>query len=158
MLKLILGLMITALSTLIGKRFTNKYKDKYEFYKAYEKFNSTAIRNLNFRNGGIRGFYKDDFGNKNFNDFLGEIIDEIDSEAKIKFLPNYLTEREKNEIVDYFTSIGRQNFNAEMDLLERTRVFLDEKIKELKEQSRRYSSLGAKLGFTIGMTTMIIIL
>ena len=122
MIKLLFGLLITVFTTFLGKKLTNKFSQKYEFYKAFEKFNSTALRNLNFKNGGISEFYGDDFGNEGFNSFVTKCIlgnEEISVES---ILPKFLNESEKKEISDYFYEIGKHNFDAERDFLERNRL------------------------------------
>ena len=72
--------------------------------------------------------------------------------------PLWANEEDKQFIDDYFTNLGKGNTDAEMENILYFEELIKEKLKKITDKSSRFSNLGQKLGFAVGMAIFIIIL
>ena len=158
MLRIIIGISVTALSTFIGKKYTDKYCKRYSFLKALCDFNSALLRDVKFKKNGILDVLGDDFGNKDFDVFIHEYKLAMESGSNLPTLPDYLDDKDKEEIDGYFIKIGKSSSVSEYNFLLLKREEFAERCSELKIESQKYSSLGTRLGFILGVTVFIIII
>ena len=157
MIKYLLGLIIAAASTITGKRSTDRYKKRYEFFNSLSSFNSDVIRDMAYKKNGILSLMQKSYGNAPFDEYLAKIEKSIREETGLPEVP-YFLEREDGEFVSgYFSEIGKFSSASETDFLAAAREELAARTEERREKAKKYSSLGAKLGFAVGMTVFIII-
>ena len=147
MLNLILGIVITVISTLVGKNVTDNYKRKFNLFSDMEILNNNFIVNLNYNKN-------------NLNKFLKTIDEksEVDKIVSRNLYPSYLSVDEKTFIENYFNEVGKHGYLSEKEFLNSS----SEKIKEYKSKSKadaeKFSSLGEKVGFLFGVIFLILII
>ena len=158
MLKLILGICVTILSTLAGKRFTDKYFKRYNFFLSLGGFNSAAIRNMDFEKKGISEMLEMRFDDDDFNDYLQTVSKSVKSETDCPLPPEFLEEKDRKAVREYFQNIGKFSSSTEKDFLLVKRGEFSDRTSELKSNSDKFSSLGLKLGFALGITVFILLI
>ena len=74
------------------------------------------------------------------------------------YFPLWANEEDKQFLNDYFISLGKGNADAEMENILYFEEQIKEKLKKIEDKSSKFSNLGQKLGFAVGMAIFIIIL
>ncbi len=158
MIKVIIGIIITALSTFIGKKYTDRYLRRFSFFKAVGDFNSDLIRDLKFKKDGLVYALEKEYLCSDFNSFAKKYAKAIKSGDEMPELPDYLTVAEKNDLKDYFCKLGKYSATSEADYLSVMREEISKKCEELDAESKKNSKLGGKLGFILGVAVFVIII
>ena len=156
MLKIIVGITITAITTFIGKKLSDKFVYRDKFFAALISFNNRLISNLSYKKEELPVFIKNDFGFDDFNSTVSSLNFGL-SDLGLSF-PDYLKKDDVKISRDYFIAIGKQSNFAETKYLRS----MDRVFSEIKEktaiQAEKSKSLGIKLGFSLGVIVFIIIL
>ena len=158
MLKIFIGIIMVAISTFVGKKFTSKYTERVKFFRSLSDFNSALIRDLAYKKDGLLAALSEEYGYSEFDGYLKEVYKAYLNDSDIPSPPEFITQSDARNIVEYFKNIGGYGEVAEKDFLNAKREEFLEKTTELKEFSKKFSSLGSKLGFALGATLFIVIL
>ncbi|MBO4262286.1 MAG: hypothetical protein J5903_00690 [Clostridia bacterium] len=158
MIKYIVGFLVVAISTVAGKKFTEKYKCRYDFFKALSAFNSEVIRDMAYKKDGLLSVMKKSYGNDSFDEYLKKVAKSAEEGTELPEPPEFLEREDGGYVKKYFSQIGRFSSAAETDLLLSAREELNARTEEHKSKSDKFAALGAKLGFAVGMTVFIIII
>ncbi len=151
----ILGILITALTTWIGKKISDKYIYQEKFLNALNTFNGELIRNLAFRHDSIAKIRNKDFHFSDFNDFVSR----VDFDGVIASgCPKYLDKDQRDAVISYFSGLGRNSLSAEKNFLEEYKVVFDDAVEKLRARNVKIKPLGIKIGFAIGIIIFILLL
>ena len=158
MLKIISGIIITVISTILGRKAVKSHSDRLSFYKSLCEFNCTLLKDLSFKRNGVAEAFEKDYFYDDFNDCLKVVKQNFFSGKEIKIDRRYLKDDERREIEVYFGEIGKYSSVTETDYLKQKGEEFAEIVKSSEEQTKKFLSIGPKLGFTLGIIVFILIL
>ena len=160
MVKLFIGAIIIISCTAFGKRYTLKYSQSVKFYECLARFNLQLKQNLMFRHDNLLNLLDFTTANQDFRAtlnsfkcFKANTLNTLDL-----YFPLWANEEDKQFLTDYFISLGKGNADAEMENILYFEEQIKEKLKKIEDKSSKFSNLGQKLGFAVGMAIFIIIL
>ena len=160
MVKVLLGGIILLVSTFLGKSLTDKYSSKKNYFEDLKDFNGNLIRNLKFRKDTLFNTLKTYSYQSDFNYTLESYKTYVYTGGEIEdlFFPQYIDGEDKTFLYSYFEKIGKGNSFSEGDFLSSSQEVINEKLLKIKDNCSKFSKLGQKLGFAVGMTVFILIL
>ena len=160
MVKIFIGISLVVISTILGKSFTDKYKKRLNYYEKIKEFNNKLKRNIYYKQDSLLKLLDVDSKNDNFNQTLksyklylysGDSIEDI-------YLPDFLEEDDKLELINYFNSLGKNSVLSELEFNGYYEEQFNEKLCKIRDKNSRFSNLGQKLGFSFGLVVFILIL
>ncbi len=160
MVKLLFAIVIIPLCTLLGRNFTDKYFKRLNYFEQFLNFNRYLKQNLLFKRENLVNLL--DF-TSSCEDFLltlssfktSILLEESYSDI---FIPDYVEQIDREIFIDYFSKIGKGNLTSELDFLSSFEIVLNEKLLKIKDNNSKFSKLGQKLGFAVGMAVTILII
>ena len=160
MVKVFVGVIFIAISTVLGKKITSKYLLKLKYYESLKRFNLHLKQNLMYKRDNLLDLLNFSCENQEFLATISSFKLNLYSETSRDevYLPYWVDEEDKRFLNDYFNSLGKNNLDAEVEFVSAEQVIIDEKVKIIADNSSRFSNLGQKLGFSLGMVVFIIIL
>lgn len=153
-MKLLIGVMLLVLSTLIGYKLSEKYVLRKKFYKDFLTFNQVLTREISFMQGTIVSLVKGIDFDGDFTDLLNNYI----NTGEFKFEKKYLSTEEIEYLKKYLKIIGSGDKNTQLEFLGSVNFELNNKCATVNEDEKKYKTLYIKLGFLIGLIAMIILL
>ena len=160
MVKIFLGGVIIILCTAIGKKYTVKHLHKLRFYECLAQFNLLLKQNLMFKYDNLLNLLNFETENQDFKATLDSFklyksntFNNLDL-----YFPYWADDEDKQFLTNYFTCLGKGNSDSEMENLVFYEELIKEKLKKIADKSNKFSNLGQKLGFAVGMAIFIIIL
>ena len=152
-MKLILAVCCLIAGLCSGIKFSEKYTEKYKLYKSLNEFNEDFYEEVNFFRKGISSLGK----KKYLSDTFSRILNEYFAENKIEKFPKFLTETQKNDIVNYFSAIGKSDAETQGEVYRNySRKFASE-LQSAGEEQKKYGSLCKKAGLLIGLAAFVIL-
>lgn len=160
MVKLFIGIAIILTCTSFGKGYTIKYSKSVKYYECLAKFNLQLKQNLMFKHDNLLNLLDFTTNNQDFKATLNSFKCSTANSLNVfdLYYPLWANEEDKQFIDDYFTNLGKGNTDAEMENILYFEELIKEKLKKITDKSSRFSNLGQKLGFAVGMAIFIIIL
>ena len=158
MLKIVSGILITIISTILGRKAVKSHSDRLSFYKSLCEFNSTLLKDLSFKRNGVAEAFEKNYYFEDFNDCLKCVNERFFNGKEIVIDRRYLKDGERREIEVYFGEIGKYSSITETDYLKQKGEEFAEIVKASEEKTKKFLSLGPKLGFTLGIVVFILIL
>lgn len=153
-MKLLIGVMLLVLSTLIGYKLSEKYVLRKKFYKDFLTFNQVLTREISFMQGTIVSLVKGIDFDGDFTDLLNYYI----NTGEFKFEKKYLSSEEIEYLKKYLKIIGSGDKKTQLEFLGSVNFELNNKCATVNEDEKKYKTLYIKLGFLIGLIAMIILL
>lgn len=157
MLKILLGIIIVGLTTIVGKKATKRHILRTNFFSSLSEFNSALLRDLAYKKDGVVSVLKKKYQDEEFNEYVRKVSFAYINNEQTPFPPEFLSETDKKTVTEYFYEIGRYGERAQKDYLKVKREEFAEKVTELKKISDKFSTLGSKLGFALGAVLFILI-
>lgn len=148
----ILGLIV---STYIGYIYSKKYTDRKKFYKDFFYFNKNFYNQVSFSQNSLIKVIREKDDNSYFNTLLKEII--INNNENIKLSDNLLKEDE-DFFKEYVYNIGKSDYNTQKKYLSEMDSIILKKMTEAEENEKKYKKVYLKLGITIGLIILIILI
>lgn len=148
------------LCTFVGKNTTAKFTHKLKYYQCLTRFNLLLKQNLMYKQDNLLKLLDFNFENSDFKTSLQslKIVKYNESTSNELYFPEYLETEDIAFLTNYFTSLGRGNLDSEMENLLFYENEINEKVDKIADKNSKFSNLGQKLGFAIGMTVFIVIL
>lgn len=153
-MKIVLGLILLAFSTLIGFLLGGKYSDKLQFYQDFCEFNDRLKLEISFKQTTLLKILENE---KRRSDFYLAIKDYIIFKEK-KFDKKYIDAHEKEFFLSYLSNIGTSDKNSELKYLENATNIIYAEHNKIKIEEKKYRTLYIKLGFLIGLMLFILVL
>ena len=160
MVKIFLGGIIILSCTLFGKKYTSQYYLKLKYFECLAELNLQLKQNLMFKHDNLLNIlysppYSSDFNTTldSFKLYKSNNLIAIDL-----YFPYWANDDDKQFITNYFLSLGKGNRDSEMENIIYYENIISEKLKKISDKSSKFSSLGQKLGFAVGMAIFVIIL
>ena len=155
MIKILLGIVLVATTSYIGYRFADKYKYRLFVLETLYKFNLTTVSQIGVTNVSVAdgvGLLKKEIPDvmKNADVFLnGEIF--VCEDKK-------LTAEQKGLVSDYINVLGTSNASNQKQILISFGERLNNELQSAKTKCSNFSKLSVKLGFSIGLMIVVIII
>ena len=149
------GILMIAISTLIGFMLSIKYTERKKFYSDFYSFNKRYIECVSFSGDSLKKLLSEN--NSSGSDFY-EYMQAFILDKTAVFKKKYLGADESAFLYEYAATLGRGDYETEKT---KANVSL-EKIKERKEKSvddeKKYKPLLIKLGFLFGAIVFILLI
>lgn len=153
-----IGIAAVVVFTAAGIIVSGKYSSRFKFFSCLGEFNSAVFRDVNFRRDGVLEVLKRQFSFGDFNAYCKEVSLSLANDLEIPSPPDYLEKEDREYVVKYFETAGYCSGSTASDFLTEQRTRIGERTEELKSESRKFSSLGLKLGFSVGLIFFVIVI
>lgn len=153
MLKVLIGVIAVFVCTAIGAACSGAFKKRVDFYSAVLSFNSELKRNLVFRRENVAEILQ---SKKEYAALCVFYPSEEKNESEAA--PDFLTQEQLDVINDYFSSVGKRDGEAEERFLDYFDGVFKAESEKCNAESKKYKSLGKKLGLSLGLVFFILIL
>lgn len=162
--KFLLGLAIIAFTTYCGYLLSNKYRKRKVFFIVFFDFNERFLSEISYLKRPlvqwISSFSQDgDFGVL-LSIFLNEIVNGgelTETDLSIEQF-SYLTKEEKNEILQYFSMLGKGDSLSQKAYFSTIKESVKKHRDNAENTAKKYVDLYIKLGFLCGLLILILIL
>ncbi len=154
-MNIILGILGLIISTYVGYIYSKKYIDRKKFYKDFFYFNKNLYNQVSFSQNSLIKVVKDKDDNSYFNTLLKEII--INNIEEIKLSDNFLKEDEEF-FMEYVSNLGKSDYTTQKKYLSEIDNIILKKLTEAEENENKYKKTYLKLGFTIGLIILILLI
>ncbi len=158
--KLFFGVVIIPLCTILGRNITDKYFKRLNYFEQFLNFNKHLKQNLLFKRENLINLLNFPSSCEDFSLTLSSFKTSIMLEESSNeiFIPKYVEQKDKDIFIDYFSKIGKGSLTSELDFLNGFEIILNEKLVKIKDNNSKFSKLGQKLGFAVGMAVTILII
>ena len=154
-MNLILGILGLIVSTYLGYMYSKKYIDRKKFYEDFFYFNKNFYNQVSYSQNSLIKVVKDKDDNSYFNTLLKEII--INNNEDIKLSDNFLKEDEEF-FKEYVANIGKSDYDTQKKYLSEMDSMIIKKMADAEENEKKYKKTYLKLGFTVGLIILIILI
>ena len=152
-MKFFLGVCIIIICTLIGKIKAQKYKNVYLYFSSIHSFCKNYLSNLSFSKKNLDCFLSNTYISSDFNSTLNTFI-----KNEEVFIPEYLTQKEKDDVITFFSGLGVKNSQAEEILVNSfIKTFLECEAEKNKLYKKYYSTY-LKIGFSVGFMLFLLVI
>lgn len=154
-MNIILGFLGLIVSSYVGYLFSKKYIVRKNFYKDFFYFNKNFYNQVSYSQNTLIRVVKDKDDGSYFNILLKEVF--INNNEDIKFSDNFLKEDE-DFFKEYVANIGNSDYDTQKKYLCEMDNIILKKLTESEENEKKYKKTYLKLGFTIGLIILIILI
>ena len=155
MIKILLGVVLVATTSYIGYRFADKYKYRLFVFETLYKFNLTTVSQIGVTNVSVAdgvGALKKEIPDvmKNADAFLNGEVFICDDKR--------LTVAQKGLVSDYINVLGTSDVINQKQILNSFGERLNIELQSAKTKCSNFSKLSVRLGFSIGLMIVVIIM
>ena len=153
--RIILGIVFVAISSLLGLRFTDKFKYRQEVFQKVYDF---AIY-FNSKVGFINETVKDCLVNlqKDIPQTL-ENLDKYFFGERFECSDKKLTEKQRQLISSFINSLGITDSQNQKSIINSYIELLKSELESIKTFNQKFVGLSVKLGFSFGLIVFIILI
>ena len=137
-----------------GIKFSERYTEKFKFYKSISIFNERLFTEVTFFRNGIFSLGGADYLSQKFEKL---ICDYLDGKDYAKDLPVFLTVAQKSDIIAYFSSIGKSDAMSQKELCNAYKEKFGYELNVAATEQAKYSSLCKKTGLIVGLAAFVIL-
>ncbi len=152
-MKIVLGIVLICLSTLLGYIMSGKFSLRKEFYNDFYNFNNKLKQEISFKQTTITNIIK----NNDESDFYLVLNNYIKNNS-FDFDKQYLSKDEIEYLHNYLKILGTGDKQSQLEFLGKANESIMEKQKESTENEKKYIVLYIKLGFLIGLVLFVLVL
>ena len=163
-LKVVFGLAIVVISTVGGYILSKKYRQRRRFLGQFREFNDQFIHEITYYRRPIKDFLSTHRFDGEFAAFLQGYLALLNeyTEGTMGQLDlsdyTFLSENEKNDLYDYFMTLGRGDSASQKCYFLSMRDRLTKYEAEAAFQGKKYENLYIELGFLCGLFILILII
>ncbi len=160
MVKFIIGIALVGVSTVLGKRLTVKHLYRLKYYECLSRFNLHLKQNLLHKKEDLLELLRFKCDNEDFSATLTSLKLNVtlENDASELYFPYWADGDDRAFLSNYFNSLGENNLQAEMENIVIQENLINDKVLKIADKSSKFSNLGQRLGFSVGMVVFIIIL
>lgn len=160
MVKIVLGCAFIVVCTMLGKKFTDKYLQKLLYYESLQLFNLNLKVNLRFKRDSILNLLDQEYKSKDFCLTMQSFKTCIFSSGNLSdvYFPSWCESEDITFFTEYLLNLGKGNSYSEMDFADAYQILIDEKLVKIKDNNGKFTKLGKRIGFSVGMAVFILIL
>lgn len=155
MISYIFYVCIVLFLTYVGYFASEKFRDSKKFYISWLKFHQTFLYEICYTRRPVQEIVKrfSEEKESDFEAFLREYEKKHEWKGKIDCLNT-----EENEFLkEYFSFLGRSDYNAQKEYFDSVTKKLEGMQKESEIKAARYTDLYVKLGFLLGLAIVILL-
>jgi stage III sporulation protein AB len=163
-LKIIFGLAIVVISTLLGYVLSKKYRQRRRFLGQFREFNEQFINEITYYRRPIKAFLDRQRFDGEFQVLLQSydaLLDQYtEKEGKVLDLSPYtfLSENEKADVYDYFMTLGKGDSESQKRYFLSMQERLTNYEAKAISQGKKYENLYIELGFLCGLFILVLII
>ena len=143
---------------LFGMMISKKLKDKADFFVCHVRFLEGFKQNLLFLQKSLFEYIEDISIVGNYKRVLESFKENFRNQDKDILLPDFLNLKEKEELNDFFGSLGVSDVSTQLDHLEKTLFVARQREKESQDKFKKYGGFSIKVSCLIGLALIIILL
>ena len=153
MLKIVIGISLIVVCTLIGKQKAQKLKNEYLYFSDLRAFCKSFEGNLQYGKKEIESYLNESYLSNDFNNTLNSFISN-----NSLYIPSYLNVKEKSDVISFFSELGVSDSVSQLTTIKSFyNVFLEYE-KDKNEVFKKYYSAYMKIGFSIGFMLMLVVI
>ncbi len=162
--KFFLGLAIIAFTTYCGYLLSNKYRIRKEFFVEYFDFNERFLSEINYLKRPLFQFILSIEKEREFGELLSIYLSSISQGGNLEETNlsssqfSFLTKDEKNEILQYFSMLGKGDSHSQKSYFSTMKDSLKKRRDMAENTAKKYVDLYIKIGFLCGLLILILIL
>ena len=153
-MKIFIGVALLILCSLVGYKLSEKYVLRKKFYKDFVAFNDKLLREISFLHTTLMSIVDDITVDSDFYNIVNNYI----KKGEFKFEKKYINLEEKEYFYKYLNVIGSGDKNSQLKFLSAIEIELKAKKASADDDEKKYKSLYLKLGFLLGLISLIILL
>ena len=154
-MNIVLGIICLVVSTYIGYYFSKKYIEKKKFYNDFYFFNKSLYNQISFSQKSLYNVINDKNNDSYFINSLRRKI--IDKDYNYN-LSSSFTKDDKDLFIEYSSNLGSSDYSTQKKFLTDIEAIILNKKNESEINEKKYKNTYVKLGFTIGLIILIILL
>lgn len=154
-MNVIFGILALVALTYAGKKYSDKFKKRREYYYSFLSFSRDMIANAEYKKDSVKNVALNEYSSE---DFMRTLSSEGLFTGEGAYFPPYLQKSEKEFAKNYFLTAGKNVGKAEKDFLAYADEVIKRKYEECNDKDSKYSVLGVKLGFAFGAMIFILVL
>ena len=155
MIKIFLGIVLIATTSYIGYRFADKYKYRLFVFETLYKFNLTTVSQIGVTNVSVADGV--DLLKKNIPDVMKNSDKFLNGEV-FSCEDKRLTIEQKTLVSDYINVLGTSDVFNQKQILNSFGERLNNELLSSKTKCSNFSKLSVRLGFSIGLMIVVIIM
>lgn len=152
-LKVVLAALVIGFCALLGYLAAGKYRRRKSFFTQLCALNEAYLSELKFARRPLAQFLA-------ANDLSGDFakcVSGFTLKRRAELSYSYLTQTEKNDLQEYFRTLGRGSSGAQSGYFSAQRDALAEKKRLAEQEAKERGALYLKLGFLAGLAFVILI-
>ena len=158
MAKITICIVVLIISTIIGKSFSDKHEKRFCFYNSLKNFNLTLKQNIKFKRHNVLQLLDDNSYSKDFCLLLSSYkLSTLQGVDKGLCFPSWAEREDIAFLTTYLNGLGKNSIETELDFINSYEDIIDQKLVKIEENKQKFSKLGQKLGFSVGLGLVIII-
>ena len=141
----------------VGIKFSEKYTEKYKFYKSLCEFNEEFYSEVVFFRKGIRTLADRPYQSTPFEKLLKAFISKNQSSSAELSYPPFLSESQRAGLIAYFDALGKTDAATQSELYENSKKKFVSELSVAENEQFRYSSVCRKTGLIVGLIVFVLI-
>ncbi len=155
-LKILIGILAIYCSVNIAKCHADKIKNKYYFFKDVCMFCKEYEINLSYDKKDLKLFLNNEYSSVEFDTLLKNFI--TDGEINDDSIPKFLNDKEVREVVSMLNSLGKSDSKSQLlSITNYYKIFSDIQ-SEKNLEFKKFYSVYVKIGFSIGLMLLIMVI
>lgn len=154
-MNVVVGLIALIALTYAGKKYSDKFRLRREYYESFLSFSRDMIANAEYKKNTVKSVALNEYSS---DDFMRTLSSDGLFTGDGAYFPSYLQKSEREFAKNYFLTAGKNVGRAEKEFLAYADEVIKKKCEECKANDSKYSVLGVKLGFAFGAMIFILVL
>ena len=159
-MRILLGLIMVAMSTYLGYLFSLKYTTKKNFYCDFLTFHKKLKNEVSFSSNSVQSIVAMSL-ERNAKSQFNSVLDcyfNKNSKKDFKLDKHVFSNDDREYVEKYMENIGALDKKTQLEFLSSCDAEIKEKVDKCEINAKKYKSLCVKLGFLIGLIRMIILI
>ena len=153
MIRLLLGVSMLIVCTLIGKQKALKLKNGYLYFSSLRAFCKNYESNLIYGKKEIKTFINEEYSSTYFTSTLKSFIEN----DKLN-LPDFLSSKESSDVSEFFNFLGVSDSASQLITVKSFYNTFLEYEKDKNESYKKSYSAYLKIGFSIGLMLLLVVI
>ena len=137
-----------------GIKFSERYTEKFKFYKSISAFNERLFSEVVFFRNGICALGNEKYLSQKFEKVVSDYTNGKDYASS---LPAFLTAAQKSDVIAYFSNIGRSDAVSQKELCSAYKEKFSYELNIAADEQAKYSALCKKTGLMVGLAAFVIL-
>ena len=157
MTEILLAVCCLTAGLCVGIKFSEKYTEKYKFYKSLCEFNEEFYSEVVFFRKGIRSLADRSYPSTPFEKLLKAFFSQGQCDPERLKYPPFLDELQRASLVAYLDALGKTDVSTQSELYENHKKKFESELSRAENEQSRYSSVCRKTGLIVGLIVFVLI-